>query len=115
VVSLAAEWVAGLETLSKRFAELRGVPAPSVRVSLANGESFLTKGVTDLPGAGFVSFSVFPEDLEDMLTDPEGNPVTPVSVVVPIPSIVKIELMAAAPEQKRLGFVWRSAEEPPTP
>ena len=91
------------------FANERGIAAPTVRVTLTNGDWFYAYGAAvGLPN--FVGFAVYPEDDEDMVDNRQGQPVPSRSVYVPLSSIYKVEIDARPPREERVGFF---VEDPP--
>jgi hypothetical protein len=76
----------------EEFAREHGVEQAYVEVELADGVRFAVESLAPEPGYGFVT--IRPHPGED----------TPAEVIVPIGSIKRLELSAAAEERTRLGF-----------
>ena len=74
------------------FAGEAGVERAYVEVELADGARYAVESITADPGFGFVTLRPHPGD--DI----------PAEVIVPVGSIKRIELSAAADERGRLGF-----------
>jgi hypothetical protein len=76
----------------EQFAQERGVEQAFVEVELADGARYAVESLAAEPGYGFVTIRPHPMD--------DG----PGEVIVPIGSIKRIELSAAAEERRQLGF-----------
>jgi hypothetical protein len=76
----------------EQFAEEADVELPSVEVELAGGVRYLVESMNAEPGYGFVT----------LRPHPDGD--VPAEVIVPVGSILRIELTKAAEERGRLGF-----------
>lgn len=76
----------------EQYAQETGVEQAFVEVELIDGVRYKVESLAAEPGYGFVTISPHPD---------EG---TPALVIVPIGSIKRIELSAAAEERTQLGF-----------
>ena len=76
----------------EQFASEAGIEQASVEVELADGARYAVESLTAEPGYGFVTIRPHPTD------DVPGE------VIVPVGSIKRIELSAAADERTQLGF-----------
>ncbi|HEY7694201.1 MAG TPA: hypothetical protein VH816_17825 [Gaiellaceae bacterium] len=81
----------------EEFAEDKGVEQAYVEVELADGVRYTLESLSPEPGYGFVT--IRPHAADDV----------PTEVIVPIGSIKRIELGAAAEERTQLGFSVRGA------
>ena len=81
----------------EQYAAEAGVEQAYVEIELADGVRYAVAGLTADPGFGFVTLRPHPG--ED----------TPSVVIVPVGSIKRIELSAAADERGRVGFSLPSA------
>jgi hypothetical protein len=89
-----------LHRLISQFAEERGVKAPLVQLELSDGARFIIERITPEPGFGMVTVVVHPS------RDTEA----PDALVVPIGSILRIELRAAPDDDvSRFGFALPGA------
>jgi hypothetical protein len=82
------------------FAQERKVETPFVEVELADGSRFVLVSIEPEPGYGMVTLHVRAVDEEDDV---------PEAVIVPIGSLKRIELRAAAEERVGFGFALRPA------
>ena len=98
-------WVRTLVGEIERFATTHDRPQPLVRVTLADGEQFFLAALEPRPGHGFVTLHPHPERAADVVAGPRGAMV-PRSVVVPLSSVRKIELLTHVPRGTRsaVGF-----------
>ena len=80
----------------EQFAEGAEVETTFVEIELADGARYTVESLTAEPGYGFVT--IHPHPLDD----------TPALVIVPVGSIKRIELSAAAEERRQLGFSVRA-------
>jgi PII-like signaling protein len=94
-------WVRALLRRVERFAHERAAHQPVVRVTLAGGERFFLYAVEPGPGERFVTLHPHPDRYDDMLTRPDGRRIPPRAFVVPMGSIVEIELMTRPPRGMR--------------
>jgi hypothetical protein len=76
----------------EQFAREAGVEQAFVEVELADGVRYAVESMAAEPGYGFVT--IRPHPAEDV----------PAEVIVPIGSIKRIEVSAAAEERTQLGF-----------
>jgi hypothetical protein len=81
----------------QEFASERAVEHAYVEVELIDGVRFAVESLAAEPGYGFVTIR------------PHARDDTPGEVIVPIGSIKRIELSAAAEERTQLGFSVRSS------
>ena len=77
---------------AEEFAREHGVEQAYVEVELSDGARYPVESLAAEPGFGFVTIRPHPADE------------TPGEVIVPIGSIKRIELSAAAEERAQLGF-----------
>jgi len=94
-------WVRALLGRVELFGRERGASDPVIRITLADGEQFFLHAVEPGPGAGFVTLHPHPDRYDEMLVTAEGNRVPPRTLVVPLSSIAKLELMARPPRGTR--------------
>jgi hypothetical protein len=80
------------------FAQERKVETPFVEVELADGSRFVLVSIEPEPGYGMVTLYVRPVDEDDD---------APQAVIVPLGSLKRIELRAAAEERVGVGFALR--------
>jgi hypothetical protein len=76
----------------EQLAKDEGVERAFVEVELADGARYSVESLSPEPGYGFVTIRPHPTDE------------TPREVIVPVGSIKRIELSAAAEERTQLGF-----------
>jgi hypothetical protein len=81
----------------EQFAEEAGVESTFVEVELVDGVRYAVESLAPEPGYGFVTIRPHPSDD------------TPALVIVPVGSIRRIELSAAAEERTQLGFSVRAS------
>jgi PII-like signaling protein len=109
---LAAEaaWARTLVSEIAEFALVHDRPQPLVQVTLTDGETFFLAAVEPRPGNGFVTLYPHPEHASDLVAESGGRLVVPRSVVVPLSSIRKLEMLAHVPRGTRsnVGFVLPS-------
>jgi PII-like signaling protein len=104
------EWARALVAEIAEFAATRDRPRPLVRVTLADGEQFFLASLGTPPGDGFVTLYPHPERIDDLVAGADGALVVPRSVIVPLVSIRKVELLTHVPRGTRsnVGFVLPS-------
>ena len=100
-------WARTLITEIQEFAATHNRPQPLVRVTLADGEQFFLASLDPRPGDGFVTLSPHPQRAADLVTGTDGAVRVPRSVVVPLSSIRKVELLTHIPRGMRsnVGFL----------
>jgi PII-like signaling protein len=99
--STAGAWVRDLLERVARFARERESLDPVVRLTLADEERFFLYAVEPGPGDGFVTLHPHPERYDEMRATRAGERVPPRAIVVPLSSIVKVELMSRPPRGTR--------------
>jgi hypothetical protein len=79
-------------------------------VTLADGEQFFLASLGGRPGDGFVTLHPHPEQVGDLVVGADGAFKVPRSVIVPLVSIHKVELLAHVPRGTRstVGFILPS-------
>jgi PII-like signaling protein len=102
-----AEWARTLVTEIAEFAATHHRPYPLVRVTLADGEQFFLASLGARPGDGFVTLYPHPEQADDLVVGADGAFLVPRSVIVPLTSIRKVELLTRVPRGTRstVGFI----------
>jgi PII-like signaling protein len=100
-------WARSLIIEIREFASTHDRPHPLVHVTLADGEQFFLAALDSRPGAGFVTLFPHPKQAVDLVGATEGAVLVPRSVVVPLSSIRKIELLTHVPRGTRsnVGFI----------
>src|SRR3954454_10119744 len=103
-------WARALVTEIAEFAATHNRPCPLVRVTLADGEQFFLAYLEARPGDGFVTLYPHPDQADDLVVGAGGAFMVPRSVIVPLLSIRKIELLAHVPRGTRstVGFILPS-------
>jgi PII-like signaling protein len=97
----SGRWVRALLEQVERFAREREAREPVVRITLADDERFFLYAVEPGPGDEFVTLHPHPERFAEMLAARAGGRIPARSVVVPLSSIAKIELMTRPPRGTR--------------
>ena len=100
-------WAQTLIAEVAEFAATRDRPEPLVRVTLADGEQFFLAALEPRPGDGFVTLYPHPQPAADLVAGTGGAAMVPRSVVAPLSSIRKIELLTHVPRGTRsnVGFL----------
>ena len=100
-------WARTLVGEIEEFAATHNLPEPLVRVTLADDEQFFLAALDPRPGDGFVTLYPHPQHAADLVAGPQGALTVPRSVVVPLSSIRKVELLTHAPRGTRsnVGFL----------
>ena len=100
-------WARTLVAEIAEFAATHNRPQPLVRVTLADGEQFFLASLEPRPGDGFVTLYPHPQQAADLVAGTEGAVMVPRSVVVPLSSIRKVELLTHVPRGTRsnVGFL----------
>jgi PII-like signaling protein len=100
------EWARTLVTEIAEFAAAHNRPCPLVRVTLADGEQFFLASLAARPGDGFVTLHPHPERADDLAVGADGALMVPRTVIVPLVSIRKVELLTRVPRGTRstVGF-----------
>ena len=93
-VGPADQFVERLERQIRAVAQNAGVERAFVEVELADGARFAVDSISADPGFGFVTLAPHPDD------DREA----PAALVVPIASIRRVEIDAAADPERPFGF-----------
>ena len=100
-------WARTLVAEIAEFAATHNRPQPLVRVTLADDEQFFLASLEPRPGDGFVTLYPHPQQAADLVAGTGGAVMVPRSVVVPLSSIRKIELLTHVPRGTRsdVGFL----------
>jgi PII-like signaling protein len=100
-------WAQTLLAEIQEFAATHDRPHPLVQVTLADGEQFFLAALEPRPGDGFVTLYPHPEQAADLVAGTHGDVLVPRSVVVPLSSISKLELLTHVPRGTRsnVGFI----------
>jgi PII-like signaling protein len=100
-------WARSLIIEIREFASSHDRAHPLVQVTLVDGEQFFLAALEPRPGDGFVTLYPHPKQAADLVAGTEGAALVPRSVVVPLSSIQKIEMLAHVPRGTRsnVGFV----------
>ena len=108
------DWVGRLAAQAEAFARTRGLQQPIVRVTLVDGEQFFLASLQPEPGDGFITLHPHPARYADMVGGGGGDMVTPRALIIPIRSVVKIELLTRPPRGTRSLVGFRPRPEPPS-
>ena len=105
-------WARTLIDEISEFARTHDRPQPLVQVTLADGERFFLAAVEARPGGGFVTLYPHPEQTAELVAGGEGTVLVPRSVVVPLSSIRKLEMLTHVPRGTRsnVGFILPGEE-----
>jgi hypothetical protein len=106
---MAGPLEAFVERLQRRveaFAERRGWAQAWVEIEFIDGSTVSVHSISAEPGFGFVTICPYPEDEEQAWPAPGGtdDAVPPEELIVPIGSIKRITLAAAAEQRSDFGF-----------
>ncbi len=76
-------------------------------MTLADGEQFFLAALDPRPGDGFVTLYPHPQQPADLVAGTEGAVTVPRSVIVPLSSVSKVELLTHVPRGTRsnVGFL----------
>jgi hypothetical protein len=94
-VSPASNWVAGMQTEIREFAQSRRCTTPLVRMTLDDGEEFFLQAMNTGPGDDYVNLAIYP------LKDASPRP-----VIVRLDAIKKVELLEHPPSKTEMEFVF---------
>jgi hypothetical protein len=111
------DWARTLVAQIAEFAATHDRPRPLVRVTLTDDEQFFLAALAPRPGDGFVTLYPHPEHANDLVVGADGAVMVPRSVVVPLVSIRKIELLTHVPRGTRsnVGFLLPPGHAPGGP
>jgi PII-like signaling protein len=100
-------WARTLVAEIVEFSVTHDRPRPLVRVTLADDEQFFLASLAARPGDGFVTLYPHPEQASDLVVGTDGAVMVPRSVIVPLASIHKVELLTHVPRGTRsnVGFL----------
>jgi PII-like signaling protein len=103
-------WARTLLAEIQEFATSHDRPQPLVQVTLADGEQFFLAALESRPGDGFVTLYPHPDQAMDLIAGAQGQVLVPRSVVVPLASIRKLEMLTHVPRGTRsnVGFILPS-------
>jgi PII-like signaling protein len=101
------DWARTLVAEIEEFAATHARPRPLVSVTLADDEQFFLAGLEPRPGDGFVTLYPHPQQANDLVVGTGGAVMLPRSVIVPLSSIRKVELLMQVPRGTRsnVGFL----------
>jgi PII-like signaling protein len=101
------DWARTLVAEIAEFSATHDRPRPLVRVTLSDAEQFFLASLAARPGDGFVTLYPHPERAGDLVVGTDGAVTVPRSVIVPLASIRKVELLTHVPRGTRsnVGFL----------